>query len=176
VKLVAPNANGIVLLRQGRLVESLYRAPEQLLRGEAAIRAVEGAVMRGDGVLDIVSLAPDVVDGLHGVASGRPTYPELFASWVNAEGLVAFLREREFSGSMIVSSTEQSGVVMFEGGRVTGAFTSSNGELADHEGAVLALCGGPQTRIELRELEQAVKPARSEGVLADAVTALIEAP
>src|SRR5690348_4899930 len=46
IKLVAPGSNGIVLLKQGKLLESLYRAPEDLRRGESAIRAIEGAVHR----------------------------------------------------------------------------------------------------------------------------------
>src|SRR5579862_6733903 len=49
VKLVAPGANGIVLLREGKLVESLYRDHHDLRRGEAAIRAIQDAVEAGLG-------------------------------------------------------------------------------------------------------------------------------
>lgn len=175
IKLVAPGSNGLVLLKQGKLLESLYRAPEELRRGESAIRAIEGAVHRGDGVLDIVSLDADVVQGLHGVASGRPTYPDLYASWVNSEGLVGFLKSRAFTGSIIITNSAASGVVIFDHGQVTAAFTSTSGELANTEHEVLALCQDPEARIEVREAELPRVTAASNGAeVARAISALIE--
>jgi hypothetical protein len=172
VKLVAPGANGIVLLREGQVIDSLFRAPETLLRGSAALDAVQTAVAEGEGVLDIVALEPGIVDGLHGVASGRTMYPELIASWVNAEGLVSYLKELGFSGSLIVTSQSGQGVVIFEGGRVSASFTTESRELAPNEKEVLALCADKEARLEVRELERAA--ADSNGSVANAVSAVFE--
>jgi hypothetical protein len=174
VKLVAPGANGIVLLRDGKLIESLYRDHNDLRKGEVAIRSIQDAVEAGLGVLDIIALDAPVVDGLHGVASGRTTYPELYASWVNAEGLVQFLRDRQFTGSLIVSSSAARGVIMLQDGNVSAAFTSTSRELASDEGEVLALCSDPEARLEVRELEQAGGHSDNGTVVAGAVSALIE--
>lgn len=153
IKLVAPGSNGIVLLRDGRPVESLYRDGEQVRRGDSAIRSIQSAVESGAGVLDIIALDGPVVDGLHGVASGRTTYPDLYASWVNAEGLVRYLREQGFTGSLIVTSASGRGVIMLQAGSVSAAFTTSSRELAPDEREVLALCSDPEARLEVRELD-----------------------
>jgi hypothetical protein len=173
IKLVAPGTNGIVLLRDGRPVESLHRDGEQVRRGDAAIRAIQSAVESGAGVLDIIALDGPVVDGLHGVASGRTTYPELYASWVNAEGLVRYLREQGFTGSLIVTSAAGRGVIMLQAGSVAAAFTTSSRELAPDEREVLALCSDPEAKLEVRELEGAAAGANGTG-LAGAVSAVFD--
>lgn len=172
IKLVAPGTNGIVLLRDGRVIDSLYRDGDQVRRGDSAIRSIQEAVESGAGVLDIIALDGPVVDGLHGVASGKTTYPELYASWVNAEGLVHFLREQSFTGSLIVSAAAGRGVIMLQSGSVSAAFTTSSRELADDESDVLALCSDPEARLEVRELDAS---AGSNGTgLAGAVSSVFE--
>lgn len=172
VKLVAPGANGIVLIREGQVVDALYRAQESLQRGSAALDSIQAAVAEGSGVLDIVALEPAIVDGLHGVASGRTMYPELIASWVNAEGLVAHLKDRAFSGSLIVTSDGGRGVIIFENGNVSASFTTASRQLAPNEKEVLGLCSDRQARLEVRELERAA--AGSNGNVADAVSSVFE--
>src|SRR5438105_1806576 len=171
VKLSAPGANGIVLMRDGQLIETLFRGPHDLQRGDAAMNSIQDAVTGGLGVLDIVALEPGIVDGLHGVASGSPMYPELVASWVNAEGLVKFLRDRGFSGSLIVSSGGAQGVIIFDHGTVAAAFTTTSRDLAPDEKDVLSLCRDPQARLEVRESER--RAISGDGTpLASAVSAV----
>ncbi|HEX6488589.1 MAG TPA: hypothetical protein VF137_06925 [Candidatus Dormibacteraeota bacterium] len=174
VKLIAPGANGIVLMRDGHLVETLYRAPDELQRGEVAIHAIHNAVEEGLGVLDIVALDSGIVDGLHGVASGSPMYPDLVASWVNAEGLVNYLRERQFTGSLIVSSGSARGVIIFENGGITASFTTTSRDLANDEKDVLALCSDPAARLEVRELQHNSGRSVNGSALSSAVSAVFE--
>ena len=172
VKLIAPGTNGIVLLREGQVVDALYRGPESLQRGDQALEQIQAAVAEGSGVLDIVALEPAIVDGLHGVASGRTMYPELTASWVNAEGLVAHLKDRGFSGSLIVTSTAGRGVIIFEAGNVSASFTTASRQLAPNEKEVLALCADQQAQLEVRELER--NATGSNGSLAGAVSSVFD--
>ena len=172
VKLVAPGANGIVLIRDGRVVDALYRGQESLLRGDAALDSIQAAVSEGSGVLDIVALESAIVDGLHGVASGRTVYPDLIASWVNPDGLVSHLKDRGFSGSLIVTSDNRRGVIIFENGNVSASFTTTSRQLAPNEKEVLALCADQQARLEVRELDQA--GAASNGSVATAVSSVFD--
>ena len=174
IKLIAPGANGIVLLRDGKLIESLYRSGDDSRRGEGAIKAIKDSVDAGDGVLDIIALEGGVVDGLHGVASGRTTYPELYASWVNAEGLVQHLRDRHFTGSLIVSGPQARGVIMLQAGTVSAAFTTASRDLAADESEVLALCSDPSARLEVRELDAAASQGGNGTGLAGAVSAMLD--
>ncbi len=172
VKLVAPGANGIVLLRDGQVVDALHRSGESLQRGGAALESIQAAVTEGSGVLDIVALEPAIVDGLHGVASGRAMYPELIASWVNAEGLVTHLKERGFSGSLIVTSDGGRGVIIFDNGDVSASFTTASRQLAPNEKEVLALCSDREARLEVRELDRSA--SGSNGSVSGAASSVFE--
>ena len=172
VKLIAPGANGIVLLREGQVIDALYRSGQPLQRGTAALDSIQAAVSEGSGVLDIVALEPGIVEGLHGVASGRTMYPELIASWVNAEGLVAHLKERTFSGSLIVTSDSGRGVIIFENGNVSASFTTASRQLAPNEKEVLALCSDQAATLEVRELERS--GTGSNGTVAGAVSSVFD--
>src|SRR5581483_5919367 len=56
VRLVAQDANGVILFRDGHVVDSLHRRQGVLLTGDEALRSIESSVEDGTGVLDVVNL------------------------------------------------------------------------------------------------------------------------
>jgi hypothetical protein len=159
VRVLGPRVNAILLFRNGKMIDCLWRDADQLSEGEPAVRKVEALVHAGEAVVDIVELQAEMVDSLHHLASGSPTYPELVASWVNLDGLVAFLKGRNFTGSLTVKAKAGGGVLMFRSGDLLGAFTTNSRELANEERDVLALGGDPEAHIEVRSAAgQAVEP------------------
>ncbi|MEP7104753.1 MAG: hypothetical protein ABI838_02770 [Chloroflexota bacterium] len=149
VRLVAPGAQGVVLLRNGKVVDSLHRRGQETLSAGSALAAIERQVADGSGVLDVVNLDSDLVDGLHHLASGNPTYPDLRASWVNPEGLLQFLGQRHFTGAISVRAESGGGVIMLHDGETTGAFTTESRVMGDDPGAVIALCEDPDAEIRV---------------------------
>jgi len=176
VRVLGPRVNAILLFRNGKMIDCLWRDSERLSEGEIAVRKVEALVQAGEAVLDIVELQPEMVDSLHHLASGAPTYPELFASWVNVEGLVAFLKQRGFTGSVTVKSEQRGGgVLMFRHGDLLGAFTTGSRELASEEAEVLSLGTDPEARIEVRSAtgQAATEHRRPEQEEPEAVSRLL---
>lgn len=149
VRLVAPGAQGVVLLRNGKIVDSLHRRGSETLNGGSALAAIERQVADGTGVLDVVNLDSQLVDGLHHLASGAPTYPDLRASWVNPEGLLRFLAQHQFTGAISVRAGRGGGVIMLHDGEVNGAFTTESRVMGDDAAAVIALCEDPEAQIEV---------------------------
>ena len=149
VRLVAPSVHGVMLFRNGKIVDSLRREHGRTLHGADALREIERTVSEGAGVLDVVDLQADLVDGLHHLASGVATYPDLRASWVNPDGLLKFLETRHFTGVVSVRSARGSGVIMLHDGEVSGAFTTESREMGDDPSTVLALCSDPDAAIEV---------------------------
>ena len=162
VRVLGPRVNAILLFRNGKMIDCLCREGDSRVDGDAAVRRVEQLVHGGEAVVDIVELQPEMVDSLHHLASGAPTYPELYASWVNLAGLVAFLRQRGFTGSVTVQAEAGGGVLMLRHGELLGAFTTNSRELASEEGEVLALASDPQARIEVRSAAAQTREQRAE--------------
>jgi hypothetical protein len=149
VRLVAPGAQGVVLLRNGKVVDALHRRGSDILSGGSALAAIQRQVADGTGVIDVVNLDSELVDGLHHLASGAPTYPELRASWINPEGLLRFLEQGHFTGAVSIRAGRGGGVIMLHDGEVSGAFTTESREMGGDAGAVIALCDDPEAQIEV---------------------------
>jgi hypothetical protein len=168
VRVLGPRVNAILLFRNGKMIDCLYREGDRRTDGEAAVRRVEQLVHAGEAVVDIVELQPEMVDSLHHLASGAPTYPELYASWVNLAGLVDFLKQRGFTGSITVQADAGGGVLMLRHGELLGAFTTNSRELAGNEVEVLALGSDPRARIEVRSATAQAREQRPEAADAEA--------
>ena len=154
VRILGSGVNGILLFRNGKMIDCLWRDRDQLRQDEGAEASARSRLDSGEAVVDVVELQAELVDSLHHLASGAPTYPEMYASWVNLEGLVAFLKERRFSGTISIKSAAAGGVLMFRQGELEGAFTTDSRELSTDEAEVVKLGSDPEARIEVRSASQ----------------------
>ena len=168
VRVIGPRVNAILLFRNGKMIDCIFREGDRRTDGEAAVRRVEQLVHGGDGVVDIVELQPEMVDSLHHLASGAPTYPELYASWVNLGGLIEFLKQRAFTGSVTVQADAGGGVLMLRHGELLGAFTTKSRELGSEEKEVLSLASDPKARIEVRSAAAQARDERAEAQASEA--------
>jgi hypothetical protein len=149
IRLLASGSNGVILLRDGSVVDSLHRQDATLLVGDQAMSTIERLVESGQGVVDVVTLDGGLIDGLHHLASGVPAYPDMRASWINAPGLVEFLKSRRFTGALSVRAEGGAGVIMFDEGTVTGAFTTESRTMGSDAATVLGLCQDSEAQIEV---------------------------
>jgi hypothetical protein len=168
VRVLGPGSNGILLFRNGKMIDCLWRERGKLTQGEQAEARARNLMESGEAVVDIVDLQAELVDSLHHLASGAASYPEMYASWVNVEGLVAFLKERSFTGTISIKSSSGGGVLMLRRGELDGAFTTSSRELSQDQAGVVALADDPEARIEVRS-------ALAEGALPGSPAETVEA-
>jgi hypothetical protein len=169
VRVLGPGMNGILLFRNGKMIDCLWRDHGELSQGEPAEARARSLMESGDAMVDIVDLQAELVDSLHHLASGATSYPEMYASWVNFKGLVDFLKEREFTGTVSIKSGSGGGVLMLRNGELDGAFTTGSRELSTDDGEVLALAADPKARIEVRtaQLQPVLAPPPEEAVDAE---------
>jgi hypothetical protein len=161
VRVLGNGVNGILLFRNGKMIDCLWRDHDGLLQGEPAEARARNLMESGEAVVDVVDLQAELVDSLHHLASGAATYPEMYASWVNFEGLVAFLKQQTFTGTISIKSSSGGGVLMLRHGELDGAFTTNSRELSSDEAEVVALSADPEARIEVRGGHQEPAVARS---------------
>jgi hypothetical protein len=152
VRLLTENANGLIYFREGTVLECVYDAgddpnPEV---GKQALIHFNEEVNRGQGVLDVVGLTPELVDGLFELTVAQPVYTELYASWVDVPALLRFLEERRLSGTVTVRAATGTGVIILKEGKLAGAYTSESREVAERADSVLALCRDPGAMIEVK--------------------------
>src|SRR5438067_12228656 len=156
VRLLTDDASGLILFREGSALECLYDGAADagsLVLGKQALQHFNDDVTAGHGVLDVVRLSPELIDGLYELAVSRPMYRELYAAWVDMKALLNFLSERKLSGSVMIRSGGGTGVIILSEGDVAGAYTSESRDISDKPDRALALCEDPNAMIEIKSAD-----------------------
>jgi hypothetical protein len=124
-----------------------------LVLGKPALQQFNDDVTAGHGVLDVVGLSPELIDGLYELTVSRPMYTELYAAWVDMRALLKFLSDRKLSGSVMIRSSAGTGVIILAEGDVAGAYTSESRDISDKPDRALALCDDPSAMIEVKSAD-----------------------
>jgi hypothetical protein len=161
VRLLTDDASGLILFREGSALECLYDGAADvgsLVLGKQGLQKFNDDVTAGHGVLDVVGLSPELVDGLYELTVSRPMYTELYAGWVDMKSLLNFLSDRKLSGSVMIRSGGGTGVIILSEGELAGAYTSESRDIADKPDRVLALCEDPNAMIEVKAADTTKHP------------------
>jgi hypothetical protein len=161
VRLLTDDASGLILFREGLALECLYDGAADagsLVLGKQALQRFNDDVTAGHGVLDVVGLSPELIDGLYELTVSRPMYTELYAAWVDMKALLNFLSERKLSGSVMIRSAGGTGVLILAAGELAGAYTSESRDISDKPDRALALCDDPNAMIEVKSADATKHP------------------
>lgn len=156
VRLLTDDASALILFREGQALECMYDAGEEqsgLVLGKQALSRFNEDVTTGHGVLDVVGLSPELIDGLYELTVSRPLYTELYASWVDMKALLKFLNDRKLSGSVMIRAGAGTGVIILSEGELAGAYTSESRDISDKPDRALALCEDPNAMIEIKSAD-----------------------
>jgi len=161
VRLLTDDATGLILFREGSALECMYDGaaePGGLMLGKTALHQFNEDVTTGHGVLDVVGLSPELIDGLYELTVSKPMYTELYAAWVDMKALLKFLSDRKLSGSVMIRAAAGTGVIILSDGELAGAYTSESRDISDKPDRALALCDDPSAMIEVKSADATKHP------------------
>jgi hypothetical protein len=161
VRLLTDDAAGLILFRDGSALECMYDGAGDaggLVLGKQALHEFNEDVTGGHGVLDVVGLSPELIDGLYELTVSKPMYTELYAGWVDMRALLKFLSDRKLSGSVMIRAAAGTGVIILSEGELAGAYTSESRDIADKPDRALALCDDPNAMIEVKSADTVKHP------------------
>jgi hypothetical protein len=156
VRLLTEEASGLILFREGSALECMYDEGDEhsgLILGKQALQKFNDDVTSGHGVLDVVGLSSELIDGLYELTVSRPMYTELYASWVDMKALLKFLSDRKLNGSVMIRAAAGTGVIILADGELAGAYTSESRDISDKPDRALALCEDPNAMIEIKSAD-----------------------
>ena len=161
VRLLTDDAAGLILFKEGSALECMYDGAGDstgLVLGKQALHQFNEDVTAGHGVLDVVGLSPELIDGLYELTVSKPMYTELYAAWVDMRALLKFLSDRKLSGSVMIRSNAGTGVIIMSDGELAGAYTSESRDISDKPDRALALCDDPSAMIEVKSADTVKHP------------------
>jgi hypothetical protein len=165
VRLTDEGYTGVLLFHDGHLYEALSTETAPTL-GEAGFLEFRRHMDTDTGHLDVVTLDADMVTSLARVFTGAPHNLGLLGRFVNFPALLEYLAEETFTGSVVVAGESETGVILLQEGKVSGAYTESSRQVTTKTDPVAALAASPGARIEVKTSAGDVFPIDVDGALA----------
>jgi hypothetical protein len=149
VNLSGTGYSGVILLNDGQALQALC-SNGSAVQGEAAFLQIRRHMDAGDGVIDVIELEGETVTALAQLFTSPYLYSGLLGRFVNLEALLEYLAEEHVSGSVVVQTPNEAGIILLRDGDILGTYTESQRSLDKATKAVAALATDRQSVIEVK--------------------------
>ncbi len=152
---------GVLVLVDGVVAAARLQGDESAT-GSDAVRLLARGAARGRALLDVVGLDAETARAVVDLLSAPTLFSGLRARMVNLDGILEDLCECGRDGTVVVSSADDTGVILVRRGGVHGAYTRRLPRLHDTPAVVTAIAGDEAALVEVR-----VAPRRPEEAAAE---------
>jgi hypothetical protein len=149
VNLSGSGYSGVILLNDGQALQALC-SNGTAVQGEAAFLQIRRHMDAGDGAIDVIELEGETVTALAQLFTSPYLYSGLLGRFVNLDALLEYLAEEKVSGSVVVQTPTEAGIILLRDGDILGTYTESQRSLDKATSAVAALASDRQSSIEVK--------------------------
>jgi hypothetical protein len=149
VNLSGSGYSGVILLNDGQALQALC-SNATAVQGESAFLQIRRHMDAGDGVIDVIELDAETVTALAQLFTSPYLYSGLLGRFVNLDALLEYLAEEHVSGSVVVQTPTEAGIILLRDGEILGTYTESQRSLDKATTAVAALATDRQSSIEVK--------------------------
>jgi Domain of unknown function (DUF4388) len=149
VNLSGSGYSGVILLNDGQALQALS-TNGTAVQGEEAFLQIRRHMDAGDGVIDVIELEGETVTALAQLFTSPYLYSGLLGRFVNLEALLEYLAEEHVSGSVVVQTPTEAGIILLRDGDILGTYTESQRSLDKATTAVASLATDRQSVIEVK--------------------------
>lgn len=149
VNLSGNGYSGVILLNDGQALQALC-SNGTAVQGESAFLQIRRHMDAGDGMIDVIELEGETVTALAQLFTSPYLYSGLLGRFVNLEALLEYLAEEHVSGSVVVQTPSEAGIILLRDGDILGTYTESHRSLDKATAAVAALATDRQSSIEVK--------------------------
>ena len=149
VNLSGNGYSGVILLNDGQALQALC-SNGTAVQGESAFLQIRRHMDAGDGVIDVIELEGETVTALAQLFTSPYLYSGLLGRFVNLDALLEYLAEEHVSGSVVVQTPSEAGIILLRDGDILGTYTESQRALDKATAAVATLATDRQSSIEVK--------------------------
>ena len=149
VNLSGNGYSGVILLNDGQALQALC-SNGTAVQGDNAFLQIRRHMDAGDGVIDVIELDGETVTALAQLFTSPYLYSGLLGRFVNLEALLEYLAEEHVSGSVVVQTPTEAGIILLRDGDILGTYTESQRSLDKATTAVASLATDRQSVIEVK--------------------------
>lgn len=149
VNLSGTGYSGVILLNDGQALQALC-SNGTAVQGESAFLQIRRHMDAGDGVIDVIELDGETVTALAQLFTSPYLYNGLLGRFVNLDALLEYLSEEHVSGSVVVQTPNEAGIILLRDGDILGTYTETQRSLDKATTAVATLAKDRQSSIEVK--------------------------
>ncbi|HVC05079.1 MAG TPA: DUF4388 domain-containing protein [Candidatus Acidoferrales bacterium] len=149
VNLSGTGYSGVILLNDGQALQALC-SNGTAVQGESAFLQIRRHMDAGDGVIDVIELDGETVTALAQLFTSPYLYSGLLGRFVNLDALLEYLSEEHVSGSVVVQTPNEAGIILLRDGDILGTYTETQRSLDKATTAVATLAKDRQSSIEVK--------------------------
>ena len=149
VNLSGTGYSGVILLNDGQALQALC-SNGTAVQGESAFLQIRRHMDAGDGVIDVIELEGETVTALAQLFTSPYLYSGLLGRFVNLDALLEYLAEEHVSGSVVVQTPNEAGIILLRDGDILGTYTETQRSLDKATTAVATLAKDRQSSIEVK--------------------------
>jgi hypothetical protein len=149
VNLSGSGYSGVILLNDGEALQALC-SNGTAVQGESAFLQIRRHMDAGDGVIDVIELDGETVTALAQLFTSPYLYSGLLGRFVNLDALLEYLSEEHVSGSVVVQTPTEAGIILLRDGDILGTYTETKRSMDKATTAVAALATDRQSIIEVK--------------------------
>jgi hypothetical protein len=149
VNLSGSGYSGVILLNDGQALQALC-SNATAVQGESAFLQIRRHMDAGDGVIDVIELDAEMVTALAQLFTAPYLFSGLLGRFVNLDALLEYLAEEKVSGSVVVQTPTEAGIILLRDGDILGAYTETQRSVDKATTAVAALATDRQSSIEVK--------------------------
>ncbi|WP_303722190.1 hypothetical protein [Malonomonas rubra] len=157
----ASQGNGIIIFERGKLISALFARAESgppLIAYDAITKVFEVSI-RGEAILNIYRLEPDLAIGLHTLLHGKYIYREQELKLINVRALLDKVKAEKFNGCLRIYAEQKTALIFYDAGHALGFFHDGAAELqvsADLSKSVARLPGAKLDMLETASIDDLV--------------------
>jgi hypothetical protein len=164
VNLIGTGYSGVILLNEGQTLQALC-SNGSAVQGEAAFLQIRRHMDAGDGVIDVIELESETVTALAQLFNSPYLFSGLLGRFVNLDALLEYLAEEHVSGSVVVQTPNEAGIILLRHGDILGTYTESQRSPDKATSAVAALATDRQSVIEVKGGDGTIAPIDVDAAL-----------
>lgn len=149
VNLSGNGYSGVILLNDGQALQALC-SNATAVQGESAFLQIRRHMDAGDGVIDVIELDSEMVTALAQLFTSPYLFSGLLGRFVNLDALLEYLAEEKISGSVVVQTPTEAGIILLHDGEILGTYTETQRSLDKATTAVASLATDRQSSIEVK--------------------------
>jgi hypothetical protein len=164
VNLSGTGYSGVILLNDGQALQALS-TNGTAVQGEAAFLQIRRHMDAGDGVIDVIELDGETVTALAQLFNSPYLFSGLLGRFVNLDALLEYLAEEHVSGSVVVQTPNEAGIILLRDGDILGTYTESQRSPDKATAAVAALATDRQSVIDVKGGDGSIAPIDVDAAL-----------